>query len=69
MGVFYLIKQRRLVNKAKRGKGTWGRQPEDPAMSAKFERVGTLSARVIRVDGTVEDLGEISTLTRAGGEN
>jgi len=40
--------------KAELGQGLWGRQ------EAKAEPKATISAKVIRKDGTVEDLGIIS---------
>jgi len=40
--------------KAELGKGTWGRQ------EIKAEPIASISARVIRKDGTIEDLGIIS---------
>ena len=40
--------------KAQLSKGVWGRQ------EAKAEPKATISARVIRADGTIEDLGIIS---------
>jgi len=53
-----LIKTRiikaRPHEKDKLGKGVWGRQ------ETKAEPIATISARVIRKDGTVEDLGIIS---------
>ena len=38
--------------KAELGKGTWGRQ------EAKTEPKATISLRIIRTDGTIEDLGD-----------
>lgn len=40
--------------KAEIGQGNWGRQ------EATAKPTGTISARVIRKDGTIEDLGIIS---------
>ncbi len=40
-----------------RGKATYGRQPGSVSMPLR----GTLSARVIRANGDVEDLGVIAT--------
>jgi len=40
--------------KAELGQGNWGRQ------SAKTEPIVSISARVIRKDGTIENLGIIS---------
>lgn len=60
--MFYLIKQKWQLNKIKRGKGVWGRQPDPSDMQADIPLVGTISARVIRADGAVEDLGIISVL-------
>ena len=52
--------------KAELGKGTWGRRPDDPKMSAFTQPKASISARVIRKDGTIEDLGII---TDGGGKN
>ena len=49
--------------KAELGIGTWGRQGQSselPMLPAKTEPRATISARVIRKDGTIEDLGIIS---------
>ena len=46
--------------KAELGLGTWGRQPEPGKMGTKAEPKATISARVIKKDGTIEDLGIIS---------
>ncbi len=61
MKILYRWQQWLRVYKAKRGTGTWGR-----ITPVETKVVGTLSARVIRVDGTVEDLGVISEMK--GGE-
>jgi len=45
---------------AELGKGTWGRQPNDPKVSVSAQPRASISARVIRKDGTIEDLGIIS---------
>ena len=62
MGMFYRIKQRRRVRLAKKGKATWGRTEPDGAMKVESKQLGTLSAKVIRADGTVEDLGVIAEI-------
>lgn len=43
--------------KAELGIGTWGRQGTIVPVSAKPK--GTISARVIRKDGTIENLGRL----------
>ena len=45
---------------AELGRGAWGRQPNDPKVSASAQPKASISARVIRKDGTIEDLGIIS---------
>ena len=45
------IKELEPHEKAQLGQGNWGRQ--------KAELIGTISARVIRKDGTIEDLGRL----------
>ncbi len=52
----YRLRQWLRVRAAKRGKATWGRLEE----RVEVPVVGDISARVIRVDGTVEDLGVIA---------
>ena len=46
------IKELEPHEKAALGQGNWGRQKAEP--------IGTISAKVIRKDGTIEDLGIIS---------
>ena len=46
--------------KAELGKGTWGRQLNDPKVSVSAQPRASISARVIRTDGTIEDLGIIT---------
>lgn len=52
--MLYKIKQKLYHRKIRKGKATYGRT-EVPIK-------GTLSAKVIRVDGRVEKLGEIAKL-------
>lgn len=63
MGVFYEVKQRRKLRKIERGKGVWGRQ------DAETKITGTISAKVTRADGTVEDLGVISEVEVENGDS
>ncbi len=50
------LKELLLQWRLKRGKATYGR--------VKSEMRGTLSARVIRADGIIEDLGDIAVLRK-----
>ena len=47
-----IVKELEPHEKAALGQGTWGRQKAEP--------IGIISARVIRKDGTIEELGIIS---------
>lgn len=54
------LKELLLQWRLKRGKVAYGRKPG----YVKSEMRGTLSARVIRADGTIEDLGNIAVLRK-----
>lgn len=63
MGWFWLSDEKKLERDIKKGKKKWGRQSLLEPVESK--QVGTLSARVIRVDGTIEDLGVIAEIERS----
>ena len=77
------FKQWRFERRVKRGKAVWGRQGTDAGVSGSATTLNTdpapgevktrvrgeLSLRVLRVDGTVEDLGKVSDILQTeGGE-
>jgi hypothetical protein len=53
----------RQPNRTERRKA-WGRQPDQMAVQSKAK--GTISAKVIRIDGTVEDHGVIGEVHGEG---
>lgn len=54
------LKELLLRWRLKRGKATYGRLPGQ----AETKIVGTLSARVIRANGDIEDLGDVAVLRK-----
>ena len=56
--VKYNLVKSKPHEKAELGKGTYGRQVS-PIAPASAKGKGTISARVIRKDGTIENLGRL----------
>lgn len=45
------------------GRKVWGRQPSRDGMGATTRAKATMTAKIIRADGTIEDLGVVSKRT------
>lgn len=56
--LIHRIKQRRMLRRAQKGTGLWGRVG---GVDVKMPVAGDISARIIRADGSIEDLGVIAS--------